>query len=92
MAKNEIMQVDASRRVIFESPDGGKTIYKRSFDSLTRELYLEDPEVLKQQELAIRSQRMMRIIRLAETNTTLRDALEKLETLYLLIKDHEENN
>ena len=92
MAKNEIMQVDASRRVIFESPDGGKTIYKRSSDSLTRELYLEDPEVLKQQELAIRSQRMMRIIRLAETNTTLRDALEKLETLYLLIKDHEENN
>ena len=92
MAKNEIMQVDASRRVIFESPDGGKTIYKRSFDSLTRELYWEDPEVLKQQELAIRSQRMMRIIRLAETNTTLRDALEKLETLYLLIKVHEENN
>jgi hypothetical protein len=92
MVKNEIMQVDVSRRVIFESPDGGNTIYKRTFDSLTRELHQEDPEVIKQQELAIRSQRMMRIIRLAETNPTLRDALEKLETLYALVKDHEENN
>jgi len=82
--------VDTSRRVIFESPDGGKTIYKRSFGSLTRELHWEDPEVLKQQELAIRSQRMMRIIRLAETNPTLNDALNKLEMLYELVKDNEE--
>ena len=89
MKNTETMQVDASRRVIFESPDGGKTIYTRSFDSLDRELHKGDEEQTKKRELADRSLRMMKIIRLAETNPTLRDALEKLETLYMLVKDDE---
>jgi len=86
------MQVDVSRQMVFESPDGGKTIYTRDFISPTKQLHSEDQEVIKQQELAIRSQRMLRIIRLAETNPTLRDALEKLEVLYALVKDNDEND
>jgi len=81
------MQVDVSRQMVFESPDGGKTIYTRGFASSTQQLHSEDQKLEK--ELAMRSQRMMRIIRLAETNPTLMDALEKLEILYALVKDNE---
>ena len=85
----EIMAVDSARQIFCVSDDGGNTIHACPFDSV--EMKKEDYEVIKQQELAIRSRRMMRIIRLAETNSTLRDALEKLETLYILVKDDENN-
>jgi len=85
----EIMHVDTTRQVIFESPDGGKTIYAREVSSLKRSLFHKDTEVSKEENLAIRSKRMLRIIRLAEDNPTLRDALEKLEMLYELVKDNE---
>jgi len=83
------MQVDVSRQMVFESPDGGKTIYTRGFASSTQQLHSEDQKLEKEMQLAMRSQRMMRIIRLAETNPTLMDALEKLEILYALVKDNE---
>ena len=68
---------------IYESPDGGKTVYVRDFGSELRTLITND-DTIKRQIMAGRANRLLTILKLAETDTTLKDALEQLEALYIL--------
>ena len=44
------------------------------------------------QRSAVRANRLLAILRLSETDSTLKDALEQLEALYILKYAHDENN
>ena len=72
--------------IVYESPDGGKTIYSRKSGSLDRTLIKEDPE----KKFTQRWFTWKEMLRLAETETSLRDAIEQAEIVYALIK--KENN
>lgn len=70
---------------VYESPDGGKTIYRRLPGSYMKELYHITPEVKAQ----IRWNKLKDAITLAETEPALDDAVSKVEMLYQLLKDNE---
>ena len=68
---------------IYESPDGGKTIYSRTNGSPNRTLVQQSTE----EKIANRWVSLQEVVALAETEPSLNDALEKVEMLYTLIKD-----
>jgi hypothetical protein len=68
---------------IFESPDKGHTVYARDIGSSERELVeLSQPVT----DILNRWTRWITILKIAETNPTLRDAVDKVEMIYALIK------
>jgi hypothetical protein len=71
---------------IYESPDGGKTIYRRAPGSTDKEMICEDPE----RKYIEQWNTWRDILKLSRDNITLRDAVEKAEIIYKLIKN--ENN
>ena len=71
-------------RLIYESPDGGKTVYAREVCSGKRYLVSKDPALVEREKNAVRANRLLTILKLSETDTTLKDALEGLEALYIL--------
>jgi hypothetical protein len=81
---NTIASIGAT---IYESPDGGKTIYARERGSSDRVLIRSDNAVEENNKLMTRRNRLMKICELAETVPALNDQLRKLETLYLLVKN-----
>lgn len=72
--------------VVYESPDGGNTVYARNLGETVRHLHHVNPIYLKEQELYHRWERLKPAVYLADTDPTLNDALEKLEMLYALKK------
>ena len=76
--------------IIYESPDGGKTIYARERGSSDRVLYRKDDKVAEMQEALKTRDKLLDIILLSKTVPALKDQLDKLETIYLLVKN--ENN
>jgi len=67
---------------VYESPNGGKTIYSRKSGSSSRELIKENPEdKLTQQWITWKE-----ILKLAQTEPSLRDSIEQAEIVYALIK------
>ena len=77
-------------KYVYESPDGGKTIRKREFGSSKSIVLRENDDLYKAEAARIhRAAQLIEIMQCAETNPTLKDALEKLEMLYLLIKDED---
>jgi len=81
---NTIASIGAT---IYESPDGGKTVYARERGSSDRVLIRSDNAVEENNKLMTRRNRLMKICELAETVPALNDQLRKLETLYLLVKN-----
>jgi HD superfamily phosphodiesterase len=77
---NTIASVGA---MIYESPDGGKTIYARERGSSDRVLVRTDNALEETKNLLNRQKRLMKIVELAALN----DQLEKLEEIYLLVKN-----
>ncbi len=75
---------------IYESPDGGKTVYARKRGSSDRVLVRKDDTVEETKQLLARRDRLTKICELAKTVPALNDQLEKLEEIYLLVKN--ENN
>jgi hypothetical protein len=71
---------------VFESPDGGRTVYARRPGDIRRELHYQDPKL--QQELRdLESQKRWTEIFLARRdNVELNDLCEKVELLYELRK------
>ena len=67
---------------IYESPDGGQTIYVREMGSSTRELYVESGSPV-QYTYGMRAD----IIRTGTTNPAVQEAIERLIVLYELSKD-----
>lgn len=74
---------------VYESPDGGKTIYRRMIGSSNRHLYYEDPVHLKQKRINERWVNLKEIVVMAEQDVSVNDALEKLEMLFTLKKQHD---
>lgn len=70
--------------MIYESPDGGRTIYSRDIGSIEKKLIYESSEIL----ISRRWTDFQDIIKLAETEPSLNDAIEKVEMLYALLKDN----
>ena len=71
---------------IFESPDGGKTVYAREVGSTARREVKRDYDLharIKEDEL------WGNIRRAAETNPTLQEALERVKVTYYLTEDYE---
>lgn len=81
------MQVNKITEVtIFESPDGGRTVYARNTGSSTRNMYSQSPEL--QQELVELEQqkRWVDIFQAREHNPELNRLCEQVEILYELSK------
>jgi hypothetical protein len=74
--------------VIYESPDGGKTVYSRRLgaDPSTRSVHYVDPTYKKEQELNRRWANLKEAVFMADSDPTINDALEKLEMVYALKK------
>lgn len=78
---------------IYESPDGGKTVYSRKVlpgeATVFRNRTLEsvDPLHKREQEINQRWVKLKEAVWLAETDATLNDAIMKVEVLYALKRD-----
>jgi hypothetical protein len=72
--------------IIYESPDGGETVYIRESGSAMRQLYSESPQV-KSIRSQIQEDQLWHEIRLAaKTNSAINDILEQAIILYKLSK------
>lgn len=70
---------------IYETPDGGRTVYRRRPNSTDREIIREDPE----RKYIEQWNNWRDILRASRDNVTLRDAVEKAELIYTLIKNED---
>jgi hypothetical protein len=71
---------------IYESPDGGNTVYARDFGKTARTI-IEEGKLTKSLRDLVREDQLWHQIRLAaETNVTLHKALERAKMLYRLIE------
>ena len=86
IARSKITDLDtvSEARYIYESPDGGLTVYQREVGSDIRVLVKTNPTDIEREANAKRHRRVLTIVRLAKTDPTLNDALEQLEALYIL--------
>jgi len=84
--------VVSEAQLIYESPDGGKTVYAREIGSDIRYLVKGAAEQLYRQQYTKRVTRLMKILQRVKDDPTLKDALEQLEALYILKYGDNENN
>ena len=68
---------------IYESPDGGHTVYQRNFDSNKRELVSED-DYAKKQRLKLE---WIHIFEIADSNPALKKAVDRAIMIYRLSKN-----
>ena len=73
---------DRRETYIYESPDGGDTVYRHRFGSADREMIREGPLRRLQQ----RSQLWRNILKAAESDPILQDMLDRVE-IYNSLKD-----
>ena len=72
--------------VIYESPDGGKTVYARKPGETHRHLHSVDPQWQKEQELNVRWVNLKEAVYMADTDPAMNDLIEKVEIYYQLKK------
>ena len=68
--------------IIYETPDGGKTIYSRKSGSSDRTLIKEDTD----KHYITKWYEWKEILKLAETEPSLADAINQAEIIYALVK------
>jgi hypothetical protein len=68
--------------IIYESPDGGKTVYSRKSGSSARTMVKEDTT----QSYITKWYEWKEILKLAETEPSLADAINQAEIIYALVK------
>jgi hypothetical protein len=71
--------------IIYESPDGGKTVYSRKSGSSDRTMIKEDTT----QNYITKWYEWKEILKLAETEPSLANAINKAEMLYVILKKEE---
>jgi hypothetical protein len=71
--------------IIYESPDGGKTVYSRKSGSSDRTMIVEDTT----QNYITKWYEWKEILKLAETEPSLANAINKAEMLYVILKKEE---
>jgi len=69
--------------VIYESPDGGKTIYSRKSGTSEREMIYQDPN----KHYIARWYEWREILKAAEDNVPLNDLIKQAEAIYVLTKE-----
>jgi hypothetical protein len=74
---------------IFESPDGGETVYVRDEGSVERSLYKESEKKRSLHDDIKESQLWGNIHRVAKTNPALQEALDRVKVTYYLTADYE---
>jgi len=72
--------------VIYESPDGGETIYVRESGSSQRQLHSQSPRAVSLQEQLMEDKLWGEIRRAAKTNPALKHALDEVVLIYTLSK------
>ena len=85
------MMIKSSEEIIiYESPDGGKTVYSRKSGEPhdSRKLHSIDPVYKREQEIKLRWANLKEAVYMAEVDPTINDALTKLEMLYALKKEN----
>lgn len=81
------MQVSKITEVtIFESPDGGRTVYARSPGEQHRKLHHQDPELQRELEELESQKRWVDIFQARRDNAELNALCEQVEILYELRK------
>jgi hypothetical protein len=71
---------------IYESPDGGRTVYARRPGSTHREVHLKDPELEKELADLKQQERWQSILSARKANPELNHICEQAELLYELSK------
>ena len=74
---------------IYESPDGGDTVYRRKFGQIDRELHYKTPAKKELEESYHRFLKWQRILETAKTNPALNDAVQRAEVIYSLIESND---
>lgn len=72
--------------VIYESPDGGETVYVREFGGEQKQLHSQSPRAVSLHEQIKEDQLWGQIRRAAKTNPTLQRALDEAILIYTLSK------
>ena len=81
------MTIDKITEVtIFESPDGGRTVYARHPGSRTKELYSRDPKLVEEDKELRQQERWQFILAARKTNLEINKLCEQAEILYELSK------
>jgi hypothetical protein len=81
------MQVNKITEVtIFESPDGGRTVYARRPGQTQRDLYWQDPALQCELEELAQQKRWVDIFQARQDNAELDRLCEQVEILYELRK------
>ena len=79
MMINKITEV-----TIFESPDGGRTVYARKPGSTHRELHWQDPELKRELQEIELQQRWAEIFSARKKNSALDELCQQVEVLFEL--------
>lgn len=74
---------------IYETPDGGRTVYTRRPGSTHREISLQDPLLEKERAELKQQERWQHILHARATNPELNRLCEQVELLYELSKTDE---
>ena len=67
--------------VIYDNPEGGKTVYSRKSESFDHKMILQDKPM-------VRWVALKEAMLIAETNATLNDAITQVEMIYQLLKEN----
>ena len=71
---------------IYESPDGGKTVYMRDIGTINRTLVADD-NTLSDAAMQDNLFKYKKILECAKTNVALRDIIDQMHTIYTLVKN-----
>jgi hypothetical protein len=75
---------------IFESPDGGKTVYSRTNGSPQRKLHSVSSDLETEMDRVQREQQWLNILKLSETTPALREAIDKVLVMYELSRNRDD--
>ena len=74
---------------VFESPDGGRTVYARSPGTTKRELHWQDPKLQQELKDLEKSKRWVEIFQARRDDPELNHLCEQVEILYELSRKPE---
>lgn len=77
---------------IYESPDGGKTVYRRILGSHHQELHYESPSITNMRSQVVEDQLWQDIRTAAQTNSALFHMLNEVKIYYNLIRENRNND
>ena len=74
-------------KYVYESPDGGQTVYRRAFGQTQRELHSISDEKLRQDQQVKEQMLWAKIAQASQTNPALKSALDQARLIYELSRN-----